>query len=310
MLRIDVDGSDPYATPADNPFLETEGARPEVWAYGFRNPYRFSFDRGGTHELFLADVGQDRFEEVDVVASGGNYGWAIREGAHCFDPFHPSTPPASCRSEGLVPPIIEYDHGDGNSVIGGFVHRGNRSPALRGKYLFGDYSGRLFYLDTGGDRSLALEPAIVRGGPLGLVKGFGEDEDGEVYVLVSSNGGPSGTTGRVLRIAAAGPHRVPGDCTEDGKVDLADPLCLLGHLFGGGPARLPCGDGSAADPANVLLLNAQADGAVDIADAVSLLSWLFLGGRPPPDYLDRNGDGFVEPTCVPIGGCPQLDVCP
>ena len=113
-------------------------AMESIWAYGFRNPYQFSFDRGGTHELFLADVGQDMFEEVDVIVKGGNYGWPIHEGLHCFDPFNITTPPATCPTAGFLDPLAEYEHTQGIAVIGGFVYRGSRFPELVGKYVFGD----------------------------------------------------------------------------------------------------------------------------------------------------------------------------
>lgn len=207
VLRIDVDGGSPYAIPADNPFVGAPGLD-EIYAYGFRNPYRFSFDRGGTNELFVADVGQALFEEIDVVEKGGNYGWVIREGAHCFDPFNPGTPPAVCPTAGLIDPVAEYDHSDGIAVVGGYVYRGGLHANLAGKYVFGDFSrnfspnGRLFYLDADGDRSQIFEFQLAPSNdPLGLfVLGFGEDEDGEIYVLTTSNLGPTGSTGKVFKI--------------------------------------------------------------------------------------------------------------
>lgn len=151
MLRIDVDSPPApglqYAVPQDNPFALGGGA-PEIYAYGFRNPYMFSFDdgQGGDGRLLVADVGQNRFEELDIVQNGGNYGWVVREGFHCFDPFNPTVPPPTCATTGqfgepLLDPVAEYDHTDGISIIGGFVYRGADFPSLSGKYIFSTSAG-------------------------------------------------------------------------------------------------------------------------------------------------------------------------
>ena len=211
ILRIDVDGGAPYTVPPDNPFVGQPG-EDEIYAYGLRNPYRFSFDRADG-KLYLADVGQNLFEEINIVEKGGNYGWVIREGFNCFDPFNPLDPPDSCASTGplgepLLDPIAEYDHGDGIAVIGGFVYRGKISK-LKGHYVFGDFSrtfvpgtGRLFYIDTDGSLSDIFEFLIApTNAPLNrYLFGFAEDEDGEVYVLTSGNLAPVGDTGQVHRI--------------------------------------------------------------------------------------------------------------
>lgn len=212
ILRIDVDSGAPYAIPPDNPFAGAPG-EDEIYAYGLRNPYRFSFDRG-TGRLFLADVGQNLFEEIDLIENGGNYGWVIREGFHCFDPLDPTNPPADCATTGphgepLLDPVAEYDHGDGIAVVGGFVYRGTRFKELAGMYVFGDFSrgffpgdGRLFYLDADGDLSSILELRLGDpAAPLGrYLLGLGEDEDGELYVTTSENLGPTGSTGQVHHI--------------------------------------------------------------------------------------------------------------
>lgn len=233
MLRIDVDSAPQpplaYAIPPDNPFATTAG-QDEIYAYGFRNPYRFSFDDGpgGDGRLFLADVGQNLFEEIDVVEKGGNYGWVIREGFQCFDPFSPGVPPAACSATGpngepLLDPVAEYDHGDGIAVVGGFVYRGSMFPTLWGKYIFGDFSrnfgptGRIFYLDADGDLSQVFEPQLGEANePLGLfVFGFGEDESGELYLLTSQNLAPVGDGGIVFHIVADVPPGLdikPGSC--------------------------------------------------------------------------------------------------
>jgi glucose/arabinose dehydrogenase len=220
VLRIDVDSPPQtplaYAIPPDNPFVGDTGVD-EIFAYGFRNPYRFSFDDGpgGDGALYLADVGQNLFEEVDIVTSGGNYGWVIREGFSCFDPFSPNNPPATCSDMGplgepLIDPIADYSHADGGiSIIGGYVYRGSSSPSLDGKFLFGDFSsqffapgGRLYFLEASDPtiRELQIGADDV---PYGLfLKGFGEDEDGEVYVCGSLDLAPIGTSGVVQRIVS------------------------------------------------------------------------------------------------------------
>lgn len=169
LLRIDVDRGTPYAIPRDNPFAGG-GGRPEIFAYGLRNPWRFSFDRE-TGELWAADVGQDDWEEIDLVTRGGNYGWRIMEGAHCFRPRE------GCARGGLIPPVAEYGHEQGRCAItGGYVYRGRRLPALRGAYIYGDYcSGELFALTEGRPhRLLKTELQIAS---------FGQDQDGELYVV-------------------------------------------------------------------------------------------------------------------------------
>jgi len=220
ILRIDVNGMpDPgleYAIPAGNPFAGATPGADEIYAYGMRNPYRFSFDDGPTGDgrLFLADVGQGLFEEINIIQKGGNYGWVIAEGFHCFDSFAPSNPPDSCSGTGpsgepLLNPIAEYNHNDGLAVIGGFVYRGNKYSQLFGKYVFGDFTrtffpadGRLFWLDADGALSDIFEFRLNEtDDPLGLyLFGFGEDADGEIYVLTSSNLGPSGNGGAVWRL--------------------------------------------------------------------------------------------------------------
>jgi glucose/arabinose dehydrogenase len=129
FLRIDIE-KEPYAIPQDNPFVGRADAQGEIWAYGLRNPWRFSFDRC-TGRLFAGDVGQDRIEEIDLIEKGKNYGWRIMEGSQCFDP------PSLCNTQGLELPIAEYDHSLGCSVTGGYVYRGTQFPTLIGHYLFG-----------------------------------------------------------------------------------------------------------------------------------------------------------------------------
>ena len=187
LLRIDVDSAAPYAVPPDNPFVGLAGAD-EIWAYGLRNPWRFSLDRS-TSRLFLADVGQSDFEEVDIITRGGNFGWSIMEGNHCYPP-----PSATCDMTGLIPPIAEYDRSEGASITGGFVYRGPLISRLRGTYVFGDFiSGNIWGLNEGSPgiwtRSLLLASGLN-------ISSFGQDAAGELYVLDYN--------GTVYRLRAAG----------------------------------------------------------------------------------------------------------
>ena len=224
ILRIDVNKGDPYAVPRDNPFVGKEG-RPEIYAYGLRNPWRISFDREGNHHLFAADVGQDAFEEVNIIRKGGNYGWNIREGFHCFDPENPRTPPEDCpkvgaNGEPLIDPILEYKNfkafmrdpeAKGISVTGGFVYRGKAIPHLRGKYIFGDWSknwalplGVMFAATpSAGGKQWTMETIAPRSAPEGMkmyITSFGEDHEGELYVLGNTSNSVRGKTGKVLKI--------------------------------------------------------------------------------------------------------------
>ena len=175
MLRIDIDhasGGAQYSIPADNPFV-AGGGLPEIWAYGFRNPWRFSFDTS-SGRLFIADVGQDKYEEVDIGQKGGNFGWSIMEGAHCFNPS------SGCSMAGLILPIIEYAHPEGETVIGGFIYRGFAIPELVGSYVFGDFIGGQIWSSTESsgrwNRTLLLSTSRS-------ISSFGRDAAGELYVV-------------------------------------------------------------------------------------------------------------------------------
>jgi glucose/arabinose dehydrogenase len=177
VLRIDVSDRTKYRVPSDNP-LAAGGGRGEIWAYGLRNPWRFSFDTA-TGTLWLADVGQNAWEEVDVVSRGANYGWNTMEATHCYNA-------ASCATAGLTLPVFEYGHDLGCSVTGGFVDRG-AAPDLRGVYLFGDYcSGRIWGLRYEGGRVVASAQIATAGFSIGS---FAQDRAGEVYVLQYGSAG-------------------------------------------------------------------------------------------------------------------------
>jgi glucose/arabinose dehydrogenase len=171
----------PYRIPSDNPFVNTPNARPEIWAYGLRNPWRITFDRQ-THDMWIGDVGQGQYEEVDLqLASstgGENYGWRVMEGNHCYNA-------ATCSQSGLVLPITEYDHTLGCSITGGFIYRGSGSPALQGIYLYGDFcSGRIWGLqNSNGWQSQQLLASGLS------ISTFGEGENGEMYLADMSAGG-------------------------------------------------------------------------------------------------------------------------
>jgi glucose/arabinose dehydrogenase len=223
ILRIDIDNGTPYGIPSGNPFVGKPG-RDEIWAYGLRNPYRMSFDTKHGHRLFVGDAGQGRWEEVSIVERGGNYGWNVKEGTHCFDAENNTVEPESCPSaepDGtpLRDPIIEYANsaqpgGIGVTVIGGNVYRGNRIKSLKGMYVFGDFSKRFAPPDgtllAASERSGGLWPIRelrVASSPNGrlndYILGFGVDDRGEIYVGGKDVLGPSGTTGKVYRLVPA-----------------------------------------------------------------------------------------------------------
>jgi glucose/arabinose dehydrogenase len=178
-----VTGADTYRIPRDNPFVGQSDARPEIWALGLRNPWRFSFDRA-TGDLYIADVGQNRYEELNFQAAGSsggkNYGWDMMEGNHCFEPE------TGCSTDGLLRPIAEYDHSQGCSITGGYVYRGTRYPQMAGVYLFGDFcSGRIWGLrhepSGGWEMALLLKTDVD-------ISSFGQDAAGETYVIGYSDG--------------------------------------------------------------------------------------------------------------------------
>ena len=261
MLRIDVDNvtatnatppenatwttaAGPlYGIPADNPFVANTSIPPEIYAYGLRNPAYLRFDAEGN--AYVADAGQELFEEVDIVTRGGNYGWRIMEGTHCFDPENPRVPPATCPTNGssgdpLIGPIIEGGHDLGVVFVGGGIYNGTTLPDLAGRYILGYWSNNFA---TGNATLLAatppegwdpsavpdsaenltpeniamwrLERLNVNGTPAGTVEafllGFGVDESSEIYVLTTDDGGPdaSNMTGRVWKLAPANVTATP-----------------------------------------------------------------------------------------------------
>ncbi len=191
ILRIDVNGAEPYAVPQANPFVNDDQIRPETWAWGLRNPWRFSFDRA-TGDLYIGDVGQNQWEEINFQPAGStggeNYGWPIREAAHCFRTN-------DCDTATFVDPIAEYSHQEGISVTGGYVYRGQQFPTLQGAYLFGDYgTGRIWASarDTGGAWTTTEMTRFD-----GQISSFGEDEAGELYLTDIGGGGVYRITAQV-----------------------------------------------------------------------------------------------------------------
>jgi uncharacterized repeat protein (TIGR03806 family) len=250
ILRIDVDNGNPYAIPPTNPFAQG-GGRPEIFAWGLRNPWRWSFDRA-TGELWVGDVGQNSYEEIDRVELGGNYGWNIREGMHCYsDP--------NCSTAGLIDPLAEYTHADGIAVTGGYVYRGTAIPSLVGTYLYGDYgSGNIWALFfdpmTGMPAPQIIIPAVGF-----QISSWGEGLDGELYLvnyggaihkLVPNGGG--GTDNFPQTLAASGcsntqsliPYRVNTPLWSDGAGKeryMAVPDGAKIHVNDDGDFDLPVG---------------------------------------------------------------------
>lgn len=231
ILRLDVSQPGAYAIPDDNPFVDVPGVAGEQWAYGLRNPFRFSFDKGGDHALLVGDVGQELYEEVIRVRKGGNYGWNVREGTTCFNAASVLDPLPSCptvtgaghpiEGDTLRPPVLQFknidnfpNEGEGNAITGGYVYRGTALPGtFEGTYIFGSYKadgsrGRLLTSDMqpGPDGLWTWQRLTLENQPGGTLDDFllalGQDLDGEVYVLTSNSPAPNGTSGKVYRLAA------------------------------------------------------------------------------------------------------------
>ena len=223
ILRIDVNTGATYGIPSDNPFVGTT-AKGEIYAYGFRNPYRFSFDMGGSHQLIAGDAGQSLYEEIDLVTKGGNYGWNVKEGSHCFSTDNDLTERASCPSmdtagKPLIDPVIELVNaanpkggGVAVTIVGGNVYRGDSLPNLKGSYIFGIFSqngqpnAKVYSAQMAASGTWPYEELKLKSYPNDLgqyLKSVGQDQAGEIYVLTSGQQGPSGATGKVFKIIAA-----------------------------------------------------------------------------------------------------------
>lgn len=196
ILRIDVDrrqGDLNYAIPADNPFVGAgNGVREEIFAYGLRNPWRFSID-AESGQIWAGDVGQNRIEEIDRIEKGRNYGWNRMEGSDCFDPQNPNNPPANCDTSGLTLPVVDYGRSLGNSVTGGYIYRGSLRPEFAGAYIYGDFgSGRLFLLRY--ENGMVTADSMLIDTNFGIAS-FGTDENDELYLV-------SLLDGRIYRFTA------------------------------------------------------------------------------------------------------------
>ena len=194
ILRIDVNRGTTYTVPKDNPFVGRANTKPEIWAYGLRNTWRYSFDKA-TGQLFAGDVGQDTYEEVDIINKGGNYGWHITEATHCFSPA------TGCSFKGITMPIAEYSHHEGASITGGYVYNGKALTGFTGKYIFADWTGPIFYLQKSGSEWKRGKLVITGNHPNDLkITSFGEDPSGELYLITNEDTGPGGVKGAIYKI--------------------------------------------------------------------------------------------------------------
>jgi glucose/arabinose dehydrogenase len=228
ILRLDIDHGMPYKIPRDNPFVGRRG-KDEIYAYGFRNPFRFSFDMKGSRQLFAGDAGQVLYEEIDIVKKGGNYGWNVKEGTHCFSTADNTQELSSCPNfdnfgNRLIDPVIEVNNwqnpkgGKATTIIGGNVYRGHSIPGFEGKYIFGTFSqnfdapnAELFIANPRGSGLWSYQEIMLKSHPNDLgqyLKGFGQDRKGEIYLATSSMLGPSGASGKIFKL-------VPVDKDDD-----------------------------------------------------------------------------------------------
>jgi uncharacterized repeat protein (TIGR03806 family) len=292
MLRIDVDSASPYAVPSDNPFKNGGGA-PEIYAYGFRNPFRWSHDKD-TGELWVGDVGQNLWEEIDRVKLGGNYGWSKKEGTHCYNAGPGFTPGASpCPIPGLIDPVFEYDHvvdGTAKSITGGFVYRGKAIPSFVGTYVYGDFViGKIWGLTIDPSTQLPTVTQLNTSGPLGGWSSFAEDNAGELYALdlngnhiykMVPNPAASGDAG-----AEAGSSKPPpaDKLSQTGCVDPKDPTRPASGLVPYGVNSPLWSDGAEKERFMALPDGAKikvgADGDWDLPIGTVLMKTFKLGGN-------------------------------
>jgi glucose/arabinose dehydrogenase len=193
ILRIDVNSDFAYSIPKDNPFVGKADVKPEIWAYGLRNPWRFSFD-SKTNQLITSDVGEGAWEEVDVIEKGGNYGWRMVEGNHCFNPRE------DCDFTGTIKPVAEYDHRYGICIIGGYIYNGKQLADQKGKYFFADWTGPIYYIEKKGDTwqqgkvELQNYPSDLK------ITSWSEDQAGELYLITNGGNLLSEVKGAIYKI--------------------------------------------------------------------------------------------------------------
>jgi uncharacterized repeat protein (TIGR03806 family) len=272
MLRIDVDGAAPYAIPSDNPFANG-GGRPEIFAWGLRNPWRWSFDKG-TGELWLGDVGQNQIEEMDKIVLGGNYGWRIREGAQCYNA-------ASCNTTGLIEPITTYDHSQGQSITGGYVYRGTAIPSLIGKPVYADYaSGRIWAISTDPitGQVLPLDQQLLVDSNFSI-SSFGQAPDGELFIV-------NYFQGNIQKLVPAGAPVVdtfPQKLSQTGCVDPSDPKKVASGVIPYDVNAPLWSDGAEKERYFAIpdgtQIEMNADGDWDFPDGTVLMKTFYIGGK-------------------------------
>lgn len=310
ILRFDVNGAQPYAIPPDNPFVGVDG-RDEIYAYGMRNTWRYSFDRV-TGDLWAGDVGQNQYEEIDIITKGGNYGWKIMEGRHCRPPT------TGCDTSGKILPVFEYSHGGSNgvssgcSVTGGYVYRGTAIPSLVGKYVFADYclgSGQILSLARGSDTAVTM-PTGASGEP---VVSFGEDESGELYVVTDSVfGGRGGVFKIVLRDGACDLRCAADVVVDDTDGDGAEAVTFDSPSPTGECSAVTCTPASGSEfnvgTTTVECASQTGGGSCSFSVTVEGTAPLAVTGCTPPSARRKAsvtvavaGTGFVQGATVSFG---------
>lgn len=269
ILRIDPKSGDPYGIPPTNPFANG-GGRPEIFAYGLRNTWKFSFDTL-TGEIWAGDVGQSRYEEVDRIVLGGNYGWNTREGKHCFGDL-------TCSAEGLIDPVVEYPRSDGVSITGGYVYRGTKLPALYGKFVYGDFgSGRMWAVEKNADGTFGSRLLAETNFKIST---FAQDADGELYVADYG-------TGKVQQLVAAPEQPTPSgfgvSLAETGCLDPANAATPPPGMIGYAVNSPLWSDGAAKDrwlyvPAGAKV-GVRADGDLDLPPGSVAVKTFSVGGK-------------------------------
>jgi glucose/arabinose dehydrogenase len=297
LLRIDVDHGSPYAIPADNPFAGATPGADEIFAYGFRNPWRFSFDRE-TGQLWVGDVGQSQREEVDTpILKGGNYGWVVMEGTLCDDPYHTGT----CGDPKYTPPILEYDHSTNGrcAITGGYVYRGTAAALPQGTYAYGDYCSGEIFTWNGSTSSVLLDTTAA-------LDSFGEDEAGEIDVVDIAGSVTRLGNGCTYTISPTHAWVVGAGDSGNVTVTAAGGCAWLAKSLGpnasvtsgasgtgGGTVGWSIGAASGAGRTATLSIagNLFTIRQVTLTDVFALINWLFAGGPAPAGPRDINGDG-------------------
>jgi uncharacterized repeat protein (TIGR03806 family) len=278
--RLDV-STDPPTIPADNPFANGGGVK-SIYAYGIRNPWRFSFDRENG-ELWLGDVGQGKYEEVDKIVKGGNYGWNSREGFHCYNADN-------CPNDGFIDPIAEYDHSQGVSITGGYVYRGKNVPGLAGTYLYGDYSsGKIWGIAKDGTGAYKSKVLIESSGA--NISSFGEDLAGEVYVV-----NYRGKIHKVVSDAAQATDTIPKKLSQTGCVDTSDARKVANGVIPYGVNSPLWSDGAEKERYFAIpdgtTITVKGDGDWDLpVGSVTLKTFIVGGKRVETRYFVRHEDG-------------------